>query len=192
MLLFAADMQEIIVPALIAALVSILFGSVAAAIVSHLLAISRAEKEYRLKKLEELFIAVQFWCNHLKKVYFNLSEVAAGHVTWNDGLLRNVPRIEEAEKSYATALMLSNVFFKDLTFVLEQITKLVDELYVVRTQFKANHQDGRAMPEYVTQFGQGVNRFEQLQNEFNEKLYQVAVDTNRGKLLASIKRYWDS
>jgi hypothetical protein len=74
MLLFAADTQEIIVPALIAALVSILFGSVAAAIVSHLLTISRADKEYKLKKLEELFIAVQFWCNHLKKVYFNLGE----------------------------------------------------------------------------------------------------------------------
>ena len=75
--------MQILIPALIAAVVSMFFGSVAAAIVSHFLTVSRADKEYRLKKLEELFIAVQFWCNHLKKVYFNLSEVAANNLTWN-------------------------------------------------------------------------------------------------------------
>jgi hypothetical protein len=47
-------MEQILIPALISAVVSVLFGSVAAAIVSDFLAISRADKEYRLKKLEEL------------------------------------------------------------------------------------------------------------------------------------------
>jgi hypothetical protein len=161
-------MEQLLITTLISAVVSVLFGSVAAAIVSHFLAISRADKEYRLKKLEELFIAVQFWCNHLKKVYFNLGEVAAGHLPWNEARLRDLPRIEQAEASYATALVLSNVFFKDLTFPLEQISKFVDELWMLRTQFKAIHGDFHPLPDYVTQFGEGMNRLQHLQNEFNE------------------------
>jgi hypothetical protein len=88
--------------------------------------------------------------------------------------------------------MLSNVFFKDLTFPLEEITKLLEKLNVLRTQFKAIQQDGQAFPHYVAQFDLGVNRLGQLQNEFNEKLYQASEDTNRGSLITSIKRYWDS
>lgn len=141
--------MQILIPALIAAVVSMFFGSVAAAIVSHFLTVSRADKEYRLKKLEELFIAVQFWCNHLKKVYFNLSEVAANNLTWNGARLRDVPRIEQAEASYAAALMLSNVFFKDLTFPLERIIELRNELLQLLTKFKTIQQDGSAFRDAV-------------------------------------------
>lgn len=66
------------------------------------------------------------------------------------------------------------------------------EAFPLLSGFKATQRDGETFPDYSIEFGQGVTQIDQLQNEFNEKLYQVSQDTNRGNLITSIKRYWGS
>src|SRR5437763_11656686 len=117
-------MPDILVPALVAAAVSIFFGSASAALLSHVLSSYRAEKEYRLKKLEELFSAVQTWV-HLQRIYhFRLCDIATAETTGNEGVELANRAGEQAQREFYRAFMISKIYFGDLTHSLNRIRDL--------------------------------------------------------------------
>jgi hypothetical protein len=82
--------MTLVLPAMIAAIVSILFGSVAAAVVSHALGAARGDKEYRLKKLEELFVSIECACRNLIIHYHYLWNVTDPVMTWAEAWRREI------------------------------------------------------------------------------------------------------
>jgi hypothetical protein len=67
-------------------LVSILCSGVVSAIVAQVLINSRSEKDFRRRKLEELFLSIDKYCVALSTGYSAWPKVAKGELTYDQGL----------------------------------------------------------------------------------------------------------
>jgi len=70
---------------LIISVATILCSGVISAIVTHRLASSRAERDFRRKKLEELFVAISRYCNKLATANIMWPRVMRGELDYNQG-----------------------------------------------------------------------------------------------------------
>jgi hypothetical protein len=176
---FIGAMPDVLLPALVAAAVSVLFGSASAAFLSHTLSSYRAEKEYRLKKLEDLFSAVQMWV-HLKRIfYFRLSDIATGDSTGNEGTELANNAGEQAEREYSKALLIAKIYFNDLTYSMDRIRTLEDEAADTAARFITEQTDGTKYPVYDEAFGRTRGDLLDRRDAFHEKLFEEAEKVRR-------------
>jgi hypothetical protein len=176
-------MPDILLPALVAAAVSILFGSASAAFLSHTLSSYRADKEYRLKKLEDLFSAVQTWV-HLKRIfYFRLSDIATTETKANEGVELANSAGEQAHREYCRAFMISKIYFVDLTHPINRIHQLDKEGQELAERFIKEQSDGCKYPSYDEGFEGARSELLKSRDEFNEKLFEEAAKVERGRIL---------
>jgi hypothetical protein len=177
-------MPDILLPAIVAAAVSVLFGSASAALLSHVLSSFRAEKEYRLKKLEELFSAVQTWV-HLRRIYhFRLCDIATAETTGNEGVELANSAGEQAQREYYKSLMISKIYFEDLTPPLDRIRECEEKGREIAARFVSEQVNGNKYPAYQQAFDDVCSNLIKFRDEFDEKLFEEAKRVTRGALLA--------
>lgn len=96
---------------LLISIATILCSGVISAIVTHKLSTGRAEREFRRKKLEELFMAVHTYCNKLFTANIMWPRVMRGEIDYNQGLDIFIKNNSEKDNSADTAVMLINIYF---------------------------------------------------------------------------------
>jgi hypothetical protein len=143
-----------------------------------------------LKKLEELFLAVQAWTRHLRLIFYYLSETARGVYNWEKGIGYANEQREHGQPHFATAKMVSNVYFSDLTHVVNLIEKFDIDMHAEMSLFLEQYLQGTAnLDDYKTKFDRAEKRAKELRNEFNEKLYRAAADIRRGRIWTWLRNY---
>lgn len=174
--------MNLLLPSLIAAVISVLFGSVAAAFVSHLLASRRAEYEFRLKKLEELYLAVEAASRNLLLHFDILKNVARGSISWADGLARGGPLLVEYSTRYAVAMMLCKVYFPGLIHPVELIGALEFSCKETLEKFTSAYKPGFALPEYAKAYEAAVIELKNRRSNAYERVFEAAEELRNGLL----------
>src|SRR5438105_6769249 len=106
---------------LLISIATILCSGVISAIVTHKLSTGRAEREFRRKKLEALFMAVHTYCNKLFTANLMWPRVMRGEIDYNQGLDIFIKNHSEKDDSAEIAIMLINIYFPELRPALDLI-----------------------------------------------------------------------
>lgn len=160
---------------------SVLFGSVAAALVSHLLTSFRADQEYRLKKLEELYVAIEASVRHVRMIYHSLINVAHGALSWKDAVVKGDALMVNYQRDHSTATMIASVYFPDLVCVVERLGNFVERFQAEQiVPFRAQHVDGRQSPTYEAEFKAARAELRKRKQEACEKVVETSNDVRRG------------
>jgi hypothetical protein len=182
--------MNVLLPVVTAALVSMLFGSVAAALISHVLSSRRSEREYRLKKLEELQGCVAAWCIDLVHLHHGWGEVARGTQTWNLTVEQSNEGRRGAWGRCATALTIANLYFEELVPSVEQIRKVHVDMETNLDVFSKAQEDLVPNVHFEKEFDDAIERIEgDLQDNFNERLYEAARQIRRRTLLGWLSSF---
>ena len=161
-------------------LASILFGSVAAALVSHFLTSFRADSEYRLRKLEELYLAVEASSRDLRLHYHHMLNVAEGTRSWEDAAEKGDALMIDFQRDHHTAKMIASIYFPDLVYVVDRMGEVADQLHKTIDSFRAERIEGNDYPAYQSEFAAASQAVRQRKQEVCEKIVETSKDVRRG------------
>src|ERR1035437_4500616 len=137
---------------LIVSLATILCSGVVSAIVTHKLSSGRAEREFKRRKLEELYIAVHRYCTKLVTANIVWPEVMRGKIDYNQALDLFIKNNSEKDESSRTAMMIINIYFSELLPSFEAILRQRDEINRIQSDFKKVYQRGEPYDSFLQPF----------------------------------------
>src|SRR5439155_18834663 len=132
----------------------LLTSGLISAVVVHYLTNAREERDFRRKKIEELFLALQEWC-----------------------VAENPPK---SQGKIETVTMLVNLYLPELRPEFEAILKARDDVNTIQGQFRKAYKEigpHASHRQFITPFNDGMAQFEQAQQRFNTALFKVAQST---------------
>jgi hypothetical protein len=179
--------MNILTPVLITALVSALFGSVSAAVFSHLLTSFRADKEYRLRKLEELYLTVESAGRNLRISFHYWAEVAGGVMLWIDAVDRGQVPLLDFQREHSTAMMIANIYFPDLAHIVDRLAQLARDVDGKVNAFRVVQIDGMQFPSYESEFSAAAEEMKKRQQEACEKIIDASQEVRRGRLFGRLR-----
>jgi hypothetical protein len=160
---------------LIVSLATILSSGVLSAIVTHKLSTGRAEREFRRKKLEELFIAVHTYCNKLFSVNIVWPRVMKGEIDYNQGLELVIKNQGEKEDSgFDAATMLVNIYFPELRPRLQAILQRRDQINQIHSEFKQSYQQGRPCGSFLKPFLAELSAIDADEKALTDDLFRIS------------------
>lgn len=165
---------------LLPALASILFGSVAAALVSHFLTTFRADQEYRLKKLEELYVAIEAASQHLRFHYYNMRNVASGILPWQESFEKGNALLLDYRREYSTATMIASIYFPDLVYVVGLLQVEAEKVSATVESLRNVYVNGQAYPDHEKAFAAAIQEARRRRNEACDKVVEMAATVRRG------------
>ena len=133
-------------------IVSIATSGVVSAIVTHYLATGRAEREFRRKKLEELFMAIHTFCTKLFSANIIWPRVMHGEITFDEGTAFVINNLGDRDKSADIAAMLVNIYFPELRPGFQTILQRRDQINDVYSEFKQAFQRGEPCVRFIKPF----------------------------------------
>ena len=156
-------------------LATILCSGVISAIVTHKLSTGRAEREFRRKKLEELFFAVHTYCNKLISANLVWPRVMSGEITYDEANELNIKNHDKQDKSYEIAQMLVNIYFPQLRPQLKAILKRRDQINQIRSEFKKIYQQrGEPCESFIKPFVAELKGMEADETALTDELFRIS------------------
>jgi hypothetical protein len=131
---------------------TILCSGVVSAVVTHKLSTGRAEREFRRKKLEELYFAVHSYCNTLFSANMIWPQVMRGEVTYNEANDFIIKNHDKEDKSHDMTQMLINIYFPELRQHLQAIMQRRDQINQIRSEFKKSYERRENCDRYIKPF----------------------------------------
>jgi hypothetical protein len=159
---------------LIVSVTTILCSGVVSAIVTHKLSTERAEREFRRKKLEELFFAVHTFCTKLFSANIIWPQVMRGEITYNDGLELIIKNHDRQDKSYDIAEMLINIYFPELLPHLQAILKRRDQINRIQSEFKKSYQRQESCDSFLKPFLTELNGVDVDEKSLTKALFRIS------------------
>lgn len=159
---------------LIISVTTILCSGVVSAIVTHKLSTERAEREFRRKKLEELFFAVHTFCTKLFSANIVWPQVMRGEITYNDGLELIIKNHDRQDKSYDIAEMLINIYFPELLPHLQAILKRRDQINRIQSEFKKSYQRQESCDSFLKPFLTELNGIDVDEKSLTKALFRIS------------------
>ena len=174
------------------ALLALIFGGVTSAFVTQVLASHRADKEYSLKKLEELSKQVNLYCQHLHNVIFNFYDLANALMAWEELAAKN--KGENDALTYGEGAMesLTGIYFPDLVYPLNRLKELADSVALAGVNFRRVQSDGEKCPTELANFVKASDTLLTIQKEFQLKIYETANSIREGSVVRWLKARLDS
>ncbi|MCX6980506.1 MAG: hypothetical protein NTV08_07105 [Verrucomicrobia bacterium] len=158
-------------------LFTLLLGGVAAALLGHVCTQARGDREHRLKKLEELCLALDSHCNSTTQWIVKTARLDFSHAV--------TPNPNEEAQDYSLLTMLANIYFPELIPALQAIEDIKNES--LRRFLDLAHSGDCASEKDRGEFVLLAQRLTPLHFEFRRKLIDLANRTRRGHLLSWIK-----
>jgi hypothetical protein len=160
---------------LIISVLTIVCSGVISAVVVHKLATSRAEREFRRKKLEELYSAVHRYCNHLTTANLMWLRVMSGELNYNEGLellLKQTGHLND--RSHETAVMLINIYFPELRQSFQALLERRDRITGIHSQFKAAYKEKEPCEQFRSPFAQELLGIDADEKAITDRLFKLA------------------
>jgi len=163
---------QILIPIL-----TILFSGLLATIVTHYLATSHQEKQFKRQKLEELYFAMDGFCTLFGTVNAYWPGVMEGEIDYNFALDKSGSDMKKNERFHQTAEMLVNIYFPALLPNFDAIMARRDSvneiLSVFRKQYKTSGPD-LSNRKFIAPFNQAMLDFDAEHTRFNRELFKIA------------------
>ena len=159
-------------------LLTILFTGLVATIVTHYLATSHQEKQFKRKKLEELYFSMDGFCTWF--VAFNAYWVGVmdGKIDYHTALNKQIEMGKDKnERPHQTAEMLVNIYFPALLPNFDAIMARPDSVNesfgAFRKQYKTSGPDP-SNRKFIAPFSQAMRDFDAEHSRFNRELFKIA------------------
>jgi hypothetical protein len=163
---------------LMISVLTVLTSGVMAGVVTHWLATTRQEKQFRREKLEQLYLAVHGFCTAFVSSNIVWLPVMTGEMHYNEALdlqIKNAPA--KGSGFYETAEMLVNIYFPPLRAALNEIIKARDATNKVQGEFGRTykaHGPDETHRMFLDPFKEGMNKFSLAHRCFNQELFLLA------------------
>jgi hypothetical protein len=163
---------------IVVSLMTIVFSGLVSAVVTHRLSTSRQEREFRRKKLEELYLAVVGFCTSISVANVIWLPVMRGDLDYNAGLelqMKNMP--SPNPRHLETATMIINIYFPTLKGSLEAILNRRDAINALQGEFKREYKDIGPDPshaQFVRPFASALDALSAEQERFGAALFDEA------------------
>jgi hypothetical protein len=171
----------------------LLTSGVVSALVAHQLANSREEREFRRKKIEELYLAVHGFCMTFISHHLVWPRVMLGDMTYNEALDIQLKKSADLDtRNYETATMLINIYFPGLRERLAAILKSRDATNAIHGQFRKSYVElgpDSSQRIFVNPFNDAIKKFEAEHELFNKALFKEAESVNRSRIWSWIRRW---
>ena len=195
LLLAAILTPEALTNLLIAAVVALLFGSVTASMLSHFLTGHRADKEYRLKKLEELYNLAEVALRAYQAL-FSFCKNNTDRYTVTNAVYENseeiIKRYDSPEPSYTIMKVIVNLYFNDE--LLPAYKYAYEARIAYRKVAKMAIQDcqetrGKGNYEYLAnELAVACDNVLKSHEEFIERLLRNSIELRQEPVIAWLKR----
>jgi hypothetical protein len=159
---------------LLISIATILCSGVISAIVTHRLSTGRAEREFRRKKLEELYIAVHTYCNKLFTANIMWPRVMRGEIDYNQGLDIFIENNSEKDNSADTAVMLINIYFPELRPALDLILRRRDQINRITSDFKRTYQRGEPCESFLGPLLGELSAIDTDEKRLTDELFRIS------------------
>jgi len=162
--------MEIVIP-----LITLLGSGVVSAFVAQKLINSRSEKDFKRKKLEELFLAMDKFCIALSLANLAWPRVAKGELTY-DQALDSIINLDKQEFSgvFQTAQMITILYFPEMRPDFQKILDIRTRLTALQIDFKSAYKQIGPIPEFAKKFSAELLAVELASEQFKKGLANVA------------------
>ena len=166
-------LAKVIIP-----LLTILFSGLVSAYITHKLSATRADKEFRLKRLEELFLSLdRFLTNYFGPVTLPLIPVMAGKMSY-DTVRSAVEKLRDpkAGEELKKVEMLVRVYFPELRPRYDAMITLRNKIgaeFIAPMHSKSADLSTPKLQAFTT----AMDDFHRLSDEFKESIFQIADKT---------------
>ena len=160
----------------------LLTSGLISAVVVHYLTNAREERDFRRKKIEELFLALQEWCVAFLAHHITWPRVMMGEMDYNQALDIHLENPPKSQGKIETVTMLVNLYLPELRPEFEAILKARDDVNTIQGQFRKAYKEigpHASHRQFVKPFDDRMTQFEQAQQRFNTALFKVAQFTTR-------------
>jgi hypothetical protein len=159
-------------------LLTILFSGLVATIVTHYLATSHQEKQFRRQKLEELYFAMDGFRTWFVTFNAYWPAVMDGKIDYNTALDKQIEaRTDKDERFHQTAEMLVNIYFPALLpnfdAIMARRDSVIEIFSAFRKQYKTSGPDA-SNRKFIAPFNQAMRDFDAEHSRFNHELFKIA------------------
>jgi len=160
-------------------LLTILFSGLLATIVTHYLATSHQEKQFRRQKLEELYFSMDGFCTFFVSFHSYWPDVMDGKIPYMAALNAQIEAGSDKknERYHQTAEMLLNIYFPALLPSFDAIMARRDSVNKIlgafQKQYKASGPDA-SNSQFTGRFNQAILDFDTEHSRFNHELFKIA------------------
>jgi hypothetical protein len=153
---------------------TILGSGVVSAIVAHKFTVSRAEREFRRKKLEELFLAADRYCRHLMTWNMVWTPVMKGDLDYNQGLDVQLQNKDKLTQDYEVIDMLVALYFQELRTDLDKILSRRDKTNEIHSAFRKTYEQQGETEQYIKPFNAQLLQLTSDEKSFKAKVVELA------------------
>jgi len=159
---------------IIVSVATILCSGVVSAVVTHKLSAGRAEREFRRKKLEELYFAVHTYCSKLFSANIVWPRVMRGQITYNEANDLIIKNHDKEDKSHDIAQMLINIYFPKLRPHLQAIMQRRDQINQIHSEFKKTYERRENWDCYVEPFLAELSGIDLDEKSMTDALFRIS------------------
>jgi hypothetical protein len=170
------------------------FSGVVSGVVTHHLATSRQEREFKRRRIEELFLAAQRFEKAITTANVAWPRAMRGEISFNQALDFQTEVLQKLPPDqYETIEMLVNIYFEPLRAYFEVMIKRRDAMNAVQEQFRGVYRGRGPSPEcreFVSPFLKALREFHDSHERFNDALFVEAQHIGgRGPLARCLRRF---
>jgi hypothetical protein len=161
-------------------LLTILLSGLVATVVTHYLATSHQEKQFRRQKLEQLYFSMDGFCTWFVAFNAYWPGVMDGKIDYHTALNRQIEMGKDKNKNerpHQTAEMLVNIYFPALLPNFDAIVARRDSVNesfsAFRKQYKTSGPDA-SNRKFIAPFNQAMRDFDAEHSRFNHELFKIA------------------
>jgi hypothetical protein len=160
---------------LIVSIATITGSGVISVIIAHKLAAGRAEREFRRKKLEEVFMATHRFCITLFTANFIWTKVMAEEIDYNQGLEFFIKNHSGKDNSHHdVAVMLINIYFPELRSLFNSILDRRNRINSLHRDFTEAYKQNLDCISFLQPFQDELKGIDEDEKKFADKLFKIS------------------
>ena len=108
-------------------------------------------------------------------------------LTWDQALQNGTPLVTEAHRELSVALMIANIYFPDLVYALDRLSKLDNIMDLKRETLRIRGKSGTQFDASLADFESGSTQMKLRRDETAEKIFDTAKEIRRGRLITWLR-----
>ncbi|MCI0675731.1 MAG: hypothetical protein L0Y42_08150 [Phycisphaerales bacterium] len=157
------------------AVLTIAMSGVVAAVVTSILNTRREERQFRRKRLEELYRAFTGFCTQLDVHWLHHTSVMTGKIDHNQALDLTIAAGEGEERHFENVEMLAAIYWPEFNPFVDELKQLRsqanDILHAHKQRYLAGHREDKESFDAIRRVGESLDN---LRDRFRDKVREIA------------------